>query len=67
MTIDCICSYIRSTGLGSGTHAHDYPSSQEVPCQYYVHTNVLSVVTVFHSPTLRGHECESLMHPDDAC
>ena len=67
MTIDCICSYIRSTELELRTHEHDYTSSQEVPYRYYVHTYVLLVVTVFHSPTLRGHECESLMHPDDAC
>ena len=66
MAIDRICSYICSTALELRTHKHDYTSSQEVPYRYYVHTYVLLVVTVFHSPTLRGHECESLMHPDDA-
>ena len=41
MTIDCISSYMSSTGLELRTHEHDYTSSQEVPYRYDVHTYVL--------------------------
>ena len=50
--------------LQVATLAHDFTSSQEVICRYALCTVASLVVPLFHSATLRGHVCESLMHPD---
>ena len=51
--------------LQVATLAHDFTSSQEVTCRYALCTVASLVVPLFHSATLHGHECESLMHPDE--
>ena len=51
--------------LQVATLAHDFTSSQEVTCRYALCTVASLMVPLFHSPTLRVHECESLMHPDE--
>ena len=47
------------------TLAHDFTSSQEVTCRYTLCVIASLMVPLFHSATLRGHVCESLMHPDE--
>ena len=51
--------------LQVATLALDFTSSQEVTCRYALCTVASLVVPLLHSATLRGHECESLMHPDE--
>ena len=51
--------------LQVATLAHDFTSSQEVTYRYALCTVASLVVPLLHSATLRGHECESLMHPDE--
>ena len=51
--------------LQVATLAHDFTSSQEVTCRYVLCTAASLVVPLLHSATLRGHVCESLMHPDE--
>ena len=51
--------------LQVATLAHDFTSSQEVTCCYALCTVASLVVPLLHSATLHGHECESLMHPDE--
>ena len=51
--------------LQAATLAHDFTSLREVTCHYSLRAIASSVVPLFHSATLRVHECESLMHPDE--
>ena len=51
--------------LQVATLARDFTSSQEVTCRYVLCTVASLVVPLFYSATLHGHECESLMHPDE--
>ena len=51
--------------LQAATLAHDFSSSREVTCHYSLRAIASLMVPLFHSATLHGHECESLMHPDE--
>ena len=58
-------SFMWTMWLQVATLAHDFTSSQEVTCRYALCTLASLMVPLFHSATLHGHVCESLMHPDE--